>query len=74
MQFHVSSALRLWLHGLAAAALGGAVTTLGQLLTSPASVHFTAAAWRHYAAAAAAGSLLAVLAYFKQSPVKVTFK
>ncbi len=70
MRFIVPAYFRLWVHGLVAAAVGGALSTLGQVLVTPSSVEFTAMAWRRYAATAAAGALIAVLAYFKQSPVK----
>ncbi|MGH9541499.1 MAG: hypothetical protein ACRD2H_06420 [Terriglobales bacterium] len=61
--------LRLWLHGLAAAAAGGASTALGQILLTPGDVHWDQASLHRYAAAAAGGALIAVLAYFRQSPL-----
>ncbi|HZT73636.1 MAG TPA: hypothetical protein VE996_08315 [Terriglobales bacterium] len=63
------SALRLSLHGLAAAALGGAATALGQILLAPGDFHWDAASLHRYAAAAAGGAVIAVLAYFRQSPL-----
>lgn len=69
LAFTLSPRLRLWLHGLAAAAIGGAVTTLSRLFLSPANVCFDAAHLHSYAASAFGGAIIAVLAYFKQSPV-----
>ena len=53
----------------AAAAIGGAVTTLSRLFLSPADVRFDSAHLHSYAASAFGGAVIAVLAYFKQSPV-----
>lgn len=59
----------LWVHGLVAAAIGGAVTALSSLLLIPADVRFDLASLQRYAATAAGGAVVAVLAYFRQSPV-----
>jgi hypothetical protein len=61
---------RLWIHGLGAAAVGGAVTALAGLLLQPSDVHFDSASLHRYASAAAGGAVIAVLAYFRQSPVQ----
>lgn len=61
---------RLWIHGLGAAAVGGAVTALTGLLLQPTDVHFDAASLHRYATAAAGGAVIAVLAYFRQSPLQ----
>lgn len=61
---------RLWMHGIAAAAAGGAVTALTGLLLQPSDVHFDQASLHRYASAAAGGALIAVLAYFRQSPLQ----
>lgn len=59
------STLRIWLHGLGAALVGGAVTALGTL---PA-VHFDAAGVETLKSAALSGAFVGVIAYLKQSPV-----
>ncbi len=69
MALTLSPRLRLWLHGLAAAAIGGAVTTLSRMFLSPADVRFDSPHLHSYAAGAFGGAVIAVLAYFKQSPV-----
>ena len=69
MPLTLSPRLGLWLRGLAAAAIGGAVTTLSRLFLSPADVRFDSAHLHGYAASAFGGAVIAVLAYFKQSPV-----
>ncbi len=69
MPLTLSPRLGLWLRGLAAAAIGGAVTTLSRLFLSPADVRFDSAHLHSYAASAFGGAVIAVLAYFKQSPV-----
>lgn len=61
---HLTS-LRIWLHGLAAAVIGGAVTTLGTL---PA-VHFDKAGIDSLKSAALTGAFVGVIAYLKQSPI-----
>ncbi len=61
---------KLWLHGLIAAAIGGAVTALFQMLSKPQAVNFSAAGWHRYGAGAAGGALVAVLGYFKASPAQ----
>lgn len=60
---------RLFLHGLVAAAVGGAATAVSQIVLSPADFKLDAASLHRYAAAALGGAAIAVLAYFKQSPV-----
>ncbi len=64
------NSFRLWMHGVAAAAIGGAVTALAEVLLQPADVHFDAASLHRYASAAAGGAVIAVLAYFRQSPLQ----
>ena len=59
----------LWLHGLVAAAIGGASSALSVLLASPSNIRFDPASLHRDLATAAAGALVAVLAYFKQSPI-----
>ncbi len=59
---------RIWLHGLAAAAFGGAATALAQLLAAP-PAPLSAELLRRDAGAVLMGALVAVLAYFKQSPL-----
>jgi hypothetical protein len=65
----VNQSLRLLLHGVAAAAVGGAVSALGEIISSPAQVRLDDASLRHYASTALAGAIIAVLAYFRRSPL-----
>lgn len=64
------NSFRLWMHGIAAAAVGGAVTALAAVMVQPADVHFDAASLHRYASAAGGGAIIAVLAYFRQSPLQ----
>lgn len=64
------STARLWFHGLAAAAVGGAVTALTDVLLRPGDLQFDSGSLYHYATTAAGGALISVLAYFKQSPLQ----
>lgn len=64
------NSFHLWMHGVAAAAIGGAVTALADVLLQPTAVHFDAASLHRYASTAAGGAVIAVLAYFRQSPMQ----
>lgn len=61
---HLAS-LRIWLHGLGAAVIGGSVTTLGTL---PA-VNFDPQGIAELKRAAITGAFVGVVAYLKQSPI-----
>lgn len=61
---HLKS-LRLWLHGLSAAVIGGAVTTLGAIP----SIQFDSEGLKTLRNAALTGAFVGVVAYLKQSPL-----
>lgn len=60
---------KTWLHSLATAAIGGAVSALGAVLVTPASFPNTATGWEHVGEAALFGAVIPVLALLKQSPL-----
>lgn len=60
---------KVWLHSLAAAAIGGAASSLGGVLVAPNDFNFTHAGLVKIGELALAGALLPVLALLKQSPL-----
>jgi hypothetical protein len=56
--------MNTWMKGLLAAALGGAVGTLSEVMTGTGTLN------RQTAVAAGVGALIAVVGYLKQSPLK----
>lgn len=60
---------KLWLHGLAAAAIGGAASALSGALTAPDTFNFTAAGWTKLWHLAVIGSIVPAVLYLKQSPL-----
>lgn len=60
---------KTWLHSLGAAAIGGASSALGAVITSPSTFNLTKAGLEHLGAIALFGALVPVLALLKQSPL-----
>jgi hypothetical protein len=63
------STLRMWLHGLAAAAVGGASTAASAALVDSQAFNFTHAGLVALAKVSATAAFIAALAYLKQSPL-----
>jgi hypothetical protein len=60
---------KVWIHSLIAAAIGGAVASLGDILVSPASFPDTKAGWAHLGTVAAFGAIVPVLALLRKTPL-----
>lgn len=61
--------VRTWLHGLAAAVIGGASTAASAALVDAQTFNFSHAGLIALAKISATASLIAALAYLKQSPL-----
>jgi hypothetical protein len=57
------------MHGLVAAAIGGAVSTLMVALADPSAIKFDEQGLRHMGQVAGGGAFVTMLAYLKQSPL-----
>lgn len=60
---------KVWLHSIAAAAIGGAAGALGLVIVSPSSVTWTATGAIVLGKIALIGAVVPVLALLKQSPL-----
>jgi len=63
---------KVWLHSLAAAAIGGAAAAVGAAYTSPDTFNFSTAGLKHLGVVALFGGGVPVLALLKQSPLPTT--
>lgn len=63
--------MNIWLHGLAAALIGGAVNSLSVILVDPVEFNFSTGLGK-VASLAGAGALIGVIAYLKKSPLPET--
>jgi hypothetical protein len=61
--------LRVWLHGLAAAVIGGVSTAASAALVDSQTFNFTHAGVVALAKVSTTGGVIAALAYLKQSPL-----
>lgn len=66
--FHLSH-VRTWLHGIAAALVGGSATTLGAHFTDPAHLDFSPEGMHAMWKVALAGGFVTALAYLVKSPL-----
>lgn len=62
--------MKAWLHSLVAAAIGGAVSAVGDILVNLSAIPHDKSGWMHLIQVAAIGALVAVGALLKQSPLK----
>ena len=65
----MSTTVKVWLHSIAVASIGGATGALGLLIVSPDSVTWTAAGALALGKVALIGAVIPVLALLKQSPL-----
>lgn len=65
---HLKS-FRIWVHGLSAACIGGAATTVGAHLADPAHIDFSAAGFHAIWKVALAGGAVLACAYLVKSPL-----
>lgn len=63
--------MNIWLHGLGAALIGGAVNSLSVILVDPVEFNFSTGLGK-LASVAGAGALIGVIAYLKKSPLPET--
>jgi hypothetical protein len=63
--------MNIWLHGLLAALIGGAVNSLSVILVDPVEFNFSTGLGK-LASVAGAGALIGVIAYLKKSPLPET--
>ena len=63
--------MNIWLHGLLAAFIGGAVNSLSVILVDPVGFNFSTGL-RKLASVAGAGALIGVIGYLKKSPLPET--
>jgi hypothetical protein len=65
----MSTTVKVWLHSLIAAAIGGAAAALGVIILTPTSITWDEAGAILLAKAALIGAVVPVLALLKQSPL-----
>jgi hypothetical protein len=61
------STTEIWLKGLAAAVVGGAVNSLSDIVSS--NLQGTVAGWKHIGISALSGAFVGLVFYLKKSPV-----
>lgn len=66
-----TKSVRVWLHGLVAAVIGGTSTTLGAHFADPAHVDLSDAGRKMIFRIALSGALVTVVGYFAKSPLPV---
>lgn len=65
----ISTTSKVWLHSIAAAAIGGSAAALGAVITAPDSFSWNTAGAVKLAQIAVIGAVVPVLALLKQSPL-----
>jgi hypothetical protein len=61
--------LKVWLHSIISAAIGGAVSAVSAVLVAPHDFNFSHAGFLSIEKVALSGAIIAVLAVLKQSPL-----
>lgn len=67
------STWHIWIHGLVAALVGGAVNAISVILVDPVEFNFSTGLGK-LASVAGAGALIGVVGYLKKSPLPETSK
>jgi len=65
----MSNTTKVWLHSIATAAIGGAVSALSAVIVAPTIFNFTTTGALHILELAITGAIIPVLALLKQSPL-----
>jgi hypothetical protein len=61
--------MAIWLQGLIAALIAGAVAALGGILVSPETIDFSPTGLKKMGLLAAGGALIGVVGFLRQSPI-----